>query len=190
MALTLLEILQRMGAFLAGGERHRLDDLTGRLGIAAPHLPLFRSLLDLTARAGFVGLDAERAEVRALPILDDAALRAELDGLSGARQRLGKERPIRRSLLALLSACAARYPEALRGQLPPTDLLFPGGSMDLVAAVYAGHPVADYFNQLTAESAAVYVDRRLARKPGFGEALGGGDGAPVRVLEMAREPGA
>ena len=70
-------------------------------------------------------------------------------------------------------------PAVLRGERRPVDVLFPDGTVDLVESVYRGNPVADLFNRVVAEAAALWVKRRLAQDPN----------ARIRVLEIGAGTG-
>jgi len=75
---------------------------------------------------------------------------ARLEELAAA---LVQRDPSMRPHVNLVTGCLSRYPEVLTGELPATDVLFPGGSMALVEGVYKGYAIADYFNQLMATAA-------------------------------------
>ncbi|NED57667.1 methyltransferase, partial [Micromonospora aurantiaca] len=77
--------------------------------------------------------------------------------------------------VALLARCVDALPGVLDGRTSPTEVLFPGGSTDLVAAVYRGQRAADFYHRLVAAEAAAVLDRT--------------DG-PGRVLEIGAGTGA
>ncbi|MCZ8521617.1 SDR family NAD(P)-dependent oxidoreductase [Paenibacillus caseinilyticus] len=70
-------------------------------------------------------------------------------------------------------------PDILAGRTPATDILFPGSSMALVEGVYKHNPVADYFNEVLADSAAAYIEEILSRRPD----------AKLRILEIGAGTG-
>jgi polyketide synthase PksM len=70
-----------------------------------------------------------------------------------------------RPRLVIAEAMLRSLPEVLRGEKLPTDLIFPGGSMDQVRAVYQGNPLADFFNAWTTDVVVAYVEERLAADP-------------------------
>ncbi|MEU5582777.1 amino acid adenylation domain-containing protein [Streptomyces huasconensis] len=81
--------------------------------------------------------------------------------------------------LSLVQECVERLPEILSGALPATDVLFPGGSMARLTAVYQGNAVADRLNDVVAEVTATAVRERLARDTS----------ATVRVAEVGAGTG-
>ncbi|MEU6153492.1 SDR family NAD(P)-dependent oxidoreductase [Actinosynnema sp. NPDC047251] len=59
----------------------------------------------------------------------------------------------------LLNRCTEGLPGVLDGRTPPTEVLFPGGSTDLVGAVYQGQRAADFYHRLMADELARAVGR-------------------------------
>ncbi|MBB5953773.1 acyl transferase domain-containing protein/pimeloyl-ACP methyl ester carboxylesterase/nucleoside-diphosphate-sugar epimerase/SAM-dependent methyltransferase [Saccharothrix tamanrassetensis] len=74
----------------------------------------------------------------------------------------------------LLLRCTDAVTGVLDGRTPPTEVLFPGGSTNLVAAVYRGQAVSDFYHRLLAEQVARAV--RGAENPRVLE-IGAGTGA-------------
>ncbi|MGL6096434.1 MAG: SDR family NAD(P)-dependent oxidoreductase, partial [Fimbriiglobus sp.] len=75
-----------------------------------------------------------------------------------------------RPALELLRRCTAAVPAVLRGDRPATDVLFPGGSADLVERVYKEHPVLDRFHRAAAAAVA-------SARPAVVLEIGAGTGA-------------
>ncbi|XVV00821.1 alpha/beta fold hydrolase [Actinosynnema sp. CA-248983] len=59
----------------------------------------------------------------------------------------------------LLDRCTSALPDVLRGRVQPTEVLFPGGSTELVAAVYQGQEASDFYHSLMADEVARIVNR-------------------------------
>nr|ASA76631.1 polyketide synthase [Pyxidicoccus sp. MCy9557] len=176
--LLLLDTFQRLGVFLRGGERYSLESLRARLRIADAHARLYVALLDVLARAGFVRVEGN--EVTGLAALDGAPLRTELRGLEALGERLSREIPMAAPYIRVLRVCAARYGEVLRGEIPATDVLFPQSSMELMGALYKGNAIADYYNQLVADSVRRYIEERSPSLP---------TGGKIRILEVGAGTG-
>ncbi len=176
--LMLLSAFQRMGVFQRGGERYSLEALRANLRIAQGYTRLFEALLNLLARAGFLRLEGD--VVTTLPVLDGGALRTELQNLKARGERLVQQSPMVAPHIAIMWACAERYGEVLRGEVPATDILFPQSSMRLMGPMYKGNPIADYFNRLVADSLVRYVTERLAELP---------EGRKIRLLEVGAGTG-
>ncbi|MFG2635901.1 SDR family NAD(P)-dependent oxidoreductase [Streptomyces sp. NPDC048362] len=87
--------------------------------------------------------------------------------------------------VTLLRRCVAALPEVLDGTLPPTGVLFPGGSMDLVEAVYRGQPLSDHYHRLMAAETVAALGRHRS-----GGDRGGDTERPFRILEIGAGTGA
>ena len=136
-------------------------------------------LLDRYAEAllaGFVASTGGRIEAR-LPrhrrltdALADAA--ATLDpALSNVdpraeamRRRAGllSEAPALTPHVEFLDHCVGALGDVLSGARAGTDVIFPGGAMDLVARIYGGTAWADHFNRLAAEAVARMAEALIA----------------------------
>jgi 3-oxoacyl-(acyl-carrier-protein) synthase/SAM-dependent methyltransferase/acyl carrier protein len=121
---------------------HRKEGLRARLGVADKHDRLFGALLGIAASAGH--LVEEGGMVR---LTGETPPPPPRDGAPAS---------------GLLWACLDQLVPVLRGVVRATEVVFPGGSMDLVEAVYTGNAVADFFNQRTADAVEATVVSRLA----------------------------
>jgi len=74
--------------------------------------------------------------------------------LAQERERFLAAHPDMSGCLGLLDDCIARYPQILAGRLDPMTVLFPGGSMERVASIYANNEVQDLFNHHVADTVA------------------------------------
>ncbi|MBU8536761.1 SDR family NAD(P)-dependent oxidoreductase [Falsiroseomonas tokyonensis] len=99
--------------------------------------------------------------------LDAVALAAQAEDL------LARD-PAAAPYLRLLQACTKSLPAVLTGEVDANAVLFPGGSFDLVAPIYAGNPVVDHLQHMLAQAVAAAV----AARPG-----------PVRILEVGAGTG-
>ncbi|MCW5698016.1 MAG: polyketide synthase dehydratase domain-containing protein, partial [Bauldia sp.] len=92
--------------------------------------------------------------------------------------------------VALLERCAERLADVLAGRMLASDVLFPGGSMEVVEPVYRGNRWSDHFNALTARAVASAVAACRAQNPDavvrvleVGAGTGGTSGAVLAALE-------
>ena len=97
-------------------------------------------------------------------------------------------------MVALAQETLAALPGILTGARPATDVLFPRGSANLVAALYRSNPVADYFNDALAEAvvAVVLIHRqhsasRKMRILEIGAGTGGATAAILQKLQASQE---
>ncbi|MGG3111556.1 beta-ketoacyl synthase N-terminal-like domain-containing protein [Bacillus velezensis] len=79
----------------------------------------------------------------------------------------------------LAEATIKAMPSILKGERPATDIVFPDSSMRLVEGVYKHNPVADYFNEVLADSAAAYLKAYLTEHPD----------ARIRLIEVGAGTG-
>ena len=94
------------------------------------------------------------------------------------RAALLAEAPALAAHTDFLDRCAGALGDVLSGAKAGTDIVFPGGSMDLVARIYDGTVWADHFNRLAAEAVVRMAEALIA------------DGvAPVRILEIGAGTG-
>jgi|HubBroStandDraft_1064217.scaffolds.fasta_scaffold00052_10 acyl transferase domain-containing protein/SAM-dependent methyltransferase/aryl carrier-like protein len=119
-----------------------------RLGIDPRHRRLFEALLAALERDG---LAEQRDGLWRFAPTVGTPIGPDLDETAGARR--------------LLDACLAAYPDLLRGRRDPLDVIFPAGSLDLVAGSYAGNPLSDHLNVAIAEAIRAEVSARIARSP-------------------------
>jgi 2-polyprenyl-3-methyl-5-hydroxy-6-metoxy-1,4-benzoquinol methylase len=80
----------------------------------------------------------------------------------------------------LVDTALRALPAILTGVRPAIAVFFPGGSFKLMEAVYAGNAIADYFNELTAQSVIAYLQERLRADPAD----------RIRILEVGAGTGA
>jgi SAM-dependent methyltransferase len=85
----------------------------------------------------------------------------------------------RRAAVELVDATARALPAILRGERVATEVMFPESSMRLVEGIYKQNPVADYFNEVMAETLVGYVAQRLKQEAG----------ARLRLLEIGAGTG-
>ncbi|MFJ6215669.1 SDR family NAD(P)-dependent oxidoreductase [Streptomyces sp. NPDC092296] len=108
-------------------------------------------------------------------LLGAAARESDADGLAAGVEQWGRDHPVVAAQARLLAACLRAYPDLLRGAKDPTEVMFPGSSMDLVEAVYRDDPLAAGLNELVRNAVAA----KLAQGAGT-----------VRVLEIGAGTGA
>ncbi|MEU5030943.1 SDR family NAD(P)-dependent oxidoreductase [Streptomyces milbemycinicus] len=84
--------------------------------------------------------------------------------------------------------------DILTGRRPATDVMFPKSSLELVEAVYRNNPLADYFNDVLADTLVEHVRRQVAEDPAvrlrileIGAGTGGTSAVLFRRLAPWRE---
>ncbi|MFJ2773105.1 amino acid adenylation domain-containing protein [Streptomyces sp. NPDC087300] len=171
IAGRVLARLRDCGAFSAG-PAESVAGLARRLSV----VDKYRRWLDEAARlltdTGLTRRDGD--------VLELTAGRAPVDDTewSAVRERFAAD-PYWTAQLSLVGECVDRLPEILSGAVPATDVLFPGGSLAKLTAVYQGNAVADRLNDVVAEVTATAVRRRLAEDAS----------ATVRIAEVGAGTG-
>ena len=66
--------------------------------------------------------------------------------------------------LNLVYTCAQHYWDILTGKTLATDIIFPGGSNDLVEPMYKNNPLADIFNKQVGHVVLEYIDKFPGKK--------------------------
>ncbi len=187
----LVGALRTMGVLRGPGERHTRDGLRVRLGVAAGQERLLGLLIDVLLRGGH--LRAEGADLVTTAALDDPELRRCVAHPKEAAAELTARHPETEAVTTLLLRCVDALPDVLTGRRGHMDVLFPGGSLDLVEAVYAGDPVTDRCNEQVADTVLRYVQERLRERPGERvrvlEVGAGTGGTSARVLRALGEAG-
>ncbi|PJN27395.1 beta-ketoacyl synthase [Streptomyces sp. CB02613] len=142
-----------------------VEELAGRLGVRPGQRRLFDAFLSLLHAEGRVRRTGDL--IGAVPEQS-----APDDGLAARHPDLAPH-------LRLLHRCVEALPDVLSGRTRATEVLFPGGSAELVEQVYRGQASADFYHRAMAEEAAAAVTRIHART-----------GRPVRLLEVGAGTGA
>ncbi|MFF7240917.1 SDR family NAD(P)-dependent oxidoreductase [Streptomyces collinus] len=168
----LWELFRGEGVFRTAGERWSADELRRRLGIADGQSRLFAELLRVLTVAGFL-----RDDGSALTATDR---RAPTDP-ENELVVLCEEQPALNRIDRLLRPCMHQLFGVLRGTVRATEVMFPGGSTELVEGAYRGSPVVDRANELVV---AAVLDRvsRLGRPVTVVEVGAGTGGTTASLL--------
>ena len=95
------------------------------------------------------------------------------------RKEIWLEDPNMRILLILVEKMLRVLPDILTGKVAATDVMFPGSSMELVEGIYKNNMVADYFNEVVADTVVAYLEDRLQQKPS----------TQIRIIEIGAGTG-
>jgi polyketide synthase PksN len=89
------------------------------------------------------------------------------------------EDSFKKAQVSLVEATLRALPKILTGQIRTTDIIFPNASMELVEGVYKNNIVADYFNEVLADTVVAYIEERLKQDPSV----------RIRILEIGAGTG-
>ena len=179
----LCHAMERLGLFdrLEAAVAPTVDDLRSDLGIDPSYARLFDELLAILARHGVLAL----AEGRVVAT-DIRRHTSPADSIPPADSAtVVRDHPDLAAMVRLLEVCLDAYPDVLRDTRKAMEVLFPGGSMALVEAVYQSGDIAGYFNRLVADA----VRQAVTEIGGTGGAgileIGAGTGGTSRTVLAA-----
>ena len=134
------------------------------------------------AKPGAVPPRFNRFYQAACRLLEGISRTAPLESADAqARQaQIALQYPEVRAYLHLLVHCVEHYPALFREEILPTQVMFPGSSMEKVEGIYKNTPVSDYFNALSAHTARTFVEVRKKMLK---------DGEKIRILEIGAGTG-
>ncbi|AHC73991.1 ptzE [Candidatus Endolissoclinum faulkneri L5] len=117
---------------------------------------LFQSATERGWQPGSVTEFARLANHRKLAEAIDASLVLPLNNADPAliARTILDEEPYLSSHIKLIKRCAEALPNVLSGQITGKEVIFPDGSMNLLAPIYEGNTWADKFNRRAAEAVA------------------------------------
>ncbi|WP_338862075.1 SDR family NAD(P)-dependent oxidoreductase [Mycetohabitans rhizoxinica] len=175
IAVLLLIQLQTLGIFTAPGQQSA-EAWRQQAGISDRYRRWWQECLAILVEHGYLqqqgeafGLAVHIAQERHAAIW--AAWREQRDRYLEDRDR--------RVQVALIDDCLQQLPHILIGQIQPTDLLFPDGSMAKVEGIYKQNTLSDFFNDQLAAVVTDEVRRRVEVEPQ----------RPVRILEIGAGTG-
>ncbi|KAK9803996.1 hypothetical protein WJX72_011444 [[Myrmecia] bisecta] len=176
--LLLLDGVQRLGLFRRAGERASLADLKAK--VAAQHGRLLEELLSILQSAGFVESPAS-GHFFATPAVSSSDATSALSQLQATARALETTiAPDVATNVKLIATCMASLPGILTDAVKVPDVMFPGGSPELVEPIYKNPKLSAPFNEQVAAAIASYVADRLAVLPA---------GAKVRIVEVGSGSG-
>ncbi|WP_439657532.1 SDR family NAD(P)-dependent oxidoreductase [Lentzea sp. HUAS TT2] len=173
-------LLRDLGLF-GPGRTGTADDWMTIGGIVPLYRRWLEHTLDVFAREGLLSSAGGRyGAVDASPV-DLAAAWRRWD----ADRAPWLDNDGKRPQAVLVDTTLRALDDILTGRRPATDVMFPKSSLELVEAVYRNNPVADYFNDVLADTLVEHVRARVAENPGVRLRMleiGAGTGGTSRVV--------
>jgi malonyl CoA-acyl carrier protein transacylase len=143
------------------------QDIRRRIGVVPEYERFVDACLAVLERHGRLNRDGGSIDL--LPAPDDPVrLRADLLARS----------PEAAPFIRFVDTCLGAFPDVLTGRRPATEVLFADSRMDLMAGIYRGNRVYDFYSELVARFVAHAVAERSGRLE-----------RPVRVLELGAGTG-
>ena len=174
----LLEVFQQWGVFLQQQECYQKEDLKQKLGIISSYNRWFDAVLEILGHAGILQCSGQEIVFLGPRVLE-MPVKQEPSAGEQERDRLMEVFPEITPHIHLLGVCLEGFPQALTGRKSYIEIMFPGGSRSLVAGIYQGTPITDYFHRLSANIIKEYIRQRLQIDPG----------AQIDILEIGAGTG-
>ncbi|MEV4876748.1 beta-ketoacyl synthase N-terminal-like domain-containing protein [Streptomyces cyaneofuscatus] len=172
--------LRTLGAFRESGQTP--EAARESAGLAPGYGAWFDECLRLFEGAGYL----DRRDGRIL--LDDATRYRPIEQLWReweTAKPVWRENPDLAATHLLVETTLRAFPDILTGRRPATEVIFPGGSLELVQNAYATNPASAFFNQMLAADLVARLRRRArartADAPRILE-IGAGTGATSAVV--------
>ncbi len=187
----LVDAFWKMGVLKTEGEKYSKEELKKKMSIIPEYNRLFAALLDIMEREGFIKIKGQN--IITTEQISSAELIKEVEASRSGGEELGDRYPQIKSYIPLLTTCCQAYSDVLTGKVNHMEVIFPNGSMDLVADIYKGNIQTDYYNQLTAQMVKDYASKKLRKYPNAQvnilEVGAGTGGTSTLVLEAIKEFG-
>lgn len=159
----LLGIFQKAGVFNKSGEKYYQRELRQRLEVMPEYFRLFDALIDILERQGLVAVSQSllvstssvSIVAKELELLESKQwnlLNYDLEVVSFVQ-----------STIDLLDVCFASFVEVLRGDKSYLEVMFPGGDMSLVTAIYQGS-IQTYINNLVSNLIYDQIEQQRTQK--------------------------
>ncbi len=138
------------------------DEMRRRLGVQPAYDRLFHASCDILEREDFLQ-QGENGALTATKKLAQAVFPGGAEEIEERAAELAVAHPSVADYVPLLVACQGAVFEVMAGRRDATDVIFPGGSMELVAEIYKGSIQSEFYNRLVAEVVEEHT-RHFARR--------------------------
>lgn len=165
--------LQSMKLFLE--KNPSVANLSKKAGIRELYERWLEESLVLLAENNYLNYDRD-----SLMVVDTTPINLDIIWKEWDRKKkVWIEDPHLKAKVVLLESTIRVLPEILTGKRWATDVLFPNSSMELVEGIYKNNPVADYFNEVLANTIVAYIRERLKQDPAIS----------IRIIEIGAGTG-
>lgn len=165
--------LRSIGLFPEGSSK--ISQVKAKAGLFGFYNSWLEESIRILARNNFLKYDEKSCIVSDITPEDTSNVWNEWDLM---RQSWLQD-PNTKAQVVLVEATLRALPEIVAGKVRATDIMFPNSSMELVEGIYKHNEVADYFNEVLAETVTAYLQERLRQDPA----------ARIRILEVGAGTG-
>ncbi|NET45427.1 type I polyketide synthase [Okeania sp. SIO2B3] len=148
----IVKALQEMGWSYKPTESFAFDVAAKKLGIVPTHRPLFKRLLQILTESGILKYNNNHQQWQVEQTL------AQVKPTQKS-QSLQHKYPEETAALTLLSRCASKLSEVLRGAVDPVELVFPQGDLSTATQLYEESTVAKVMNTIVANSITKGIEK-------------------------------
>ncbi|WP_345027411.1 amino acid adenylation domain-containing protein [Flavivirga jejuensis] len=148
----ILQVLMGMG--IENGSDADMEKLRIDLGIIDKYQRLFNELIRSLSISNYLSIEENKLVV----FKDTLKLFKLEETFNSAKEAY----PDYTAYFNLLEACLKSFEGILKGTIRSTDIIFPEGSMDLVAGIYKKNEHVDYFNRLLCQLVKTAVKNSIA----------------------------
>ncbi|MEZ7002866.1 alpha/beta fold hydrolase [Streptomyces sp. AD55] len=188
----LAHALRGTGAFPGDGAPAGRAELRDRLAVRPGYRRLFDACCDILVREGYA-LERDGGALTTTRKMAQAVFPGGEREIAAKAAELAAAHPSVAAYLPLLTTCQGALPDVMAGHRDATDVIFPGGSMELVAEIYRGSVQSEFYNRLVADAVEEHT-RHFARRyprarPQVFEVGAGTGGTSVFVLDALHHLG-
>ena len=161
-----------------GIENHTVGDLTAlrqQLQIIDKYERLFNELIRRLTNNQYLFIEEGKIIVPQKVKIDLSTF-----NWTTATNKLQLATPDYRASSKLTGVCLASFIDILTGKVKATDIIFPAGSMDLVAGIYKDNQQADYYNDALCQFVEKSIAESIAKLA---------DGEKITILEVGAGTG-
>ena len=160
----LLSKFQESGVFENPGEEWSEEEIYEKIGFIPLYKRLLHAQLCILNDNGYVAFDEK--SVFATEKVKSAAYLNLKNNFALKKEQFLENYPELSAYAKLLWICIDAYPEVWTGKVGYQEVMFSGGSMELVKGIYRGNTCVDYFNIVLANAIKEYVAKRVEKDPG------------------------
>lgn len=172
--------LKALGFAGAPGDKFSTASLAATLKVVPKHQRLLQRMLAILAEDGILRSEGDDWIVERTPNGGDAL---------STWQQLQQTFPACEAELTLLGRCGPELANVMSGKSDPLQLLFPGGSLEMLEKVYQHSPLTRALNRLAAEAVRAAVEQlpagRMLRVLEIGAGTGGTTASILPLLPAA-----